>query len=73
MALITHAGSADEAKLEFHKQFGSFFSAGCEVEEGVVRNTYTRHLFSEALLHAAEVKEGRANIRLYASSHFNYS
>lgn len=73
MALITYANNLEDIVLKFHRQFGTFYSIGCEAEEGVVRNTYTRHLFSESLLHAVETAKDRANIELYASSHFNFS
>lgn len=73
MALICYATSKEEAELEFQKQFGTYYVVMCESEHGVVRNSFTKHLFSENLLTSVEKANGKAMVRLMASSYFNFN
>jgi len=50
MAIIDYATTPEEIKQKFTERFGEYFTIGCDVEVGIVRNDVTQLLFSEALL-----------------------
>lgn len=72
-ALITYAENEQEAIEKFAKTFDEFWTRGAEAKEGVVKNELVKLLFSPALLKEAKELEGRANVKLFAEFHFNFS
>ncbi len=73
MASIAYAATADEARQEFEKRFGSYFAEGASVGEGVVRNRVTDLLFSNQVLDHMQGLEGGAALMLQGCYHFNRS
>ncbi len=73
MACIVYANDETEAKDKFKAKFGDWYFLGCDAEEGVVKNSVTQFLFSDHALEMATKEEGRANIDIHASVHFNFS
>ncbi len=57
MAIIDYATTPEDIKQKFTERFGEYFTIGCEVGVGVVRNPVTKFLFSEALLTRLENNE----------------
>lgn len=73
MAVIGYASSEEEAKTLFFKQFGEWFSFGCEAGVGVVQNPVVQYLFSPSALQLLTENDARANVAAYASVHINAS
>lgn len=72
-ALITYAENKEEALEKFTQVFDKFWALDAEAEEGIVKNDIVNYLFSEKILSRLSEMEGRANIRLSAEYHFNFS
>lgn len=73
MVWIGYAENEAAACAKFSERFGNVFASVCEAKHGVVRNEFIQYLFSEKVLTACEKAEGKGNIDLYASAHFNFS
>jgi hypothetical protein len=71
MAFIGYAEGEQEALSKFGKEFGEYFASGAEVKRGVFMNEVTRALFSSRVLSSVRKLEGRANVVLSASWHYN--
>ena len=72
-ALITYAEDEKDAIEKFSKTFDPFWAQGAEAKEGIVKNEAVKLLFSPGLLKEAQEMEGRANVKLFAEFHFNFS
>jgi hypothetical protein len=73
MAQITYAADEADAIKHFKDKFGDYYSLGAETKEGVIRNGYTRYLFSNNALKFVKDNQGQCNIDLHGSIHFNFS
>lgn len=72
-ALITYAETKEDALEKFSQTFDKFWALGADAEEGIVKNEVTQYLFSDKVLERVIEIEGRANIKLSAEYHFNFS
>lgn len=72
-ALITYAENEEDAIKQFGQAFDPYFAIGAEATEGVIKSEITSYLFSEAVFDSVLKMEGKANIRLSAELHFNFS
>ena len=72
-ALITYAENQEQAIKKFGDLFDPYFAQGAEAIEGVIENELTKYLFSEEILKRTKEIEGKANIKLHAEFHFNFS
>lgn len=73
MVQITYAADEANAIKHFKKKFGDYFALGAEAKEGVVRNEYTRYVFSNKALKFVKENEGKCMIDMHAALHFNFS
>ena len=72
-ALITYAESKEEAIEKFGKRFDPYFATGADAEEGIIENKLTKYLFSAEMFESVKKMEGKANVKLSAELHFNFS
>ena len=73
MARVGYAEHSQEAIAGFAKAFGEYFAKGAEAMEGVQTNGVTKSLFAPVALKSAREMEGRANVVLSGSFHYNFS
>lgn len=72
-ALITYAKDEAEAIKKFGDEFDPYFALGAEAKEGIIESEITKYLFNATMFDNILKMEGKANIRLAAELHFNFS
>lgn len=73
MACLVYADSDSDAINKFQEKFGEYYAQGCQANEGVLRNSVTKLLFSKAALDSIEEASGKGTLDAYASIHLGYS